>query len=1534
MNLKMLLKSHSTKKAEKIIESSGLFDNKFYLLSYSDLLEGGVKPVNHFLNHGAKEYRNPSVYFDTQFYLNEYEDVSQSNMNPLLHYILYGRNELRAINSTHAEEINDLDKNIEIILNSGLFDVDFYVQNYLEQEVTEKEAIKHYLVEGSIKNYSANKIFDEEYYNRVALSGFPLKTIRESSLLHYIREGEALGLSVSDKFNCKEYLDANSDLKKWDKSLLSHYIRFGMNEGRALTLAKRLVTIEKSAQNEVKLQVNLKLKRKELLKAIEMINESGLFDHEYYRQQVTYDICDGNEIQDYLENGWKSGLKPNHSFSDIEYLKANEDLQEVALIPFLHYVEHGQFEFRSIAFYPYELVEEDKKYHTFKSNKPTNTNLKIFAFYLPQFHPFPENDEWWGKGFTEWSNVTKAQPNFSGHMQPHYPIHLGYYDLRVPEVLKEQAALARNYGVTGFNFYYYWFDGKVLMEKPFEILLENKDIDIEYCITWANENWTRTWDGSENDILIAQNHSEEDSTKFITHLFKYFNDPRYLRVDNKPVLNIYRADIIPDMKDTLLLWRNIAKKHGFDGLYLVCCQTFGGGNPEDYGFDAAMEFPPHNINGRELNSEVTNLNPEFEGKIYNYQEIASNALKSDEPNYKLFRTCMLSWDNTARKQLKSSIFTNFSLEAFKGWLDNNASSVLENNKYQNDEKLVFINAWNEWAEGTHLEPDRLYGYGALEKVYEVMSKHSKPSNLCKNEIDILFISDEVTESLSNLINWFEKHTCLTMAINSNCALKENICSENIFLLSGNDLKNPEQKIKSALYLSKSQTELLDVLIEKNLPTIVEQKAESFISSKLINYFKFASFDAYFSDKFVNGRELLTLLWESTDLSPRVTVILPSYNHEKFLTRRLESILNQTYQNFELLMLDDFSKDDSVSILESYKNERCSSCLFVNNENSGSPFVQWAKGIELARGELIWIAEDDDFCELNFLEKLVPKFDNQHCKLAYSNSFFIDEYENEQASYEAIFNSVSEGKWYRDYTIPAFEEIRNSLCARNTIPNASAVVFRKFNIDEIIDELKSFKFAGDWFFYLNAISGGEISYVSDKLNYHRRHTTSVMSILQKDHYLYFQELQKIHHYIADNWVLDHESISKMKQYIKDEYTYRKPEKSLNAYYSERSSNEIITKRNIAVFISGYYFGGAEIYPINLANAFAKLGHKVFLVDVGSLDCDLRVKNMATSYVELIDFKGTKNSREDLNRFIENNNIDFINSHGWFAADFIQKNVNDKFSKKWFSCLHGHEENIIQGAWGNEYSDYFEGAFKNAVRLSPTFIYTHDKNLEAFKYYKIKKFNSVCLPSLGMPTELPKKALRSQLGIDKDSFVLGMVARGIPEKGWEQSINAVIKLREQLKHKVDLILIGDSEYVQQLKNVYKQKYIHFLGLTEKVLEWNQVFDVSLLPSYYKSESHPLAIMGHLLCRNPVITTSLGNIPEMLSFDGKQAGKLLKVSSEGEPCVDDIVNSVDNYIRNPKSLEEDSRIAAKAFNKFSMMNVARKYISCFEKKNYTSI
>lgn len=341
-------------------------------------------------------------------------------------------------------------------------------------------------------------------------------------------------------------------------------------------------------------------------------------------------------------------------------------------------------------------------------------DVKLIAFYLPQFHPFKENDEWWGKGFTEWTNVTKSAPQFIGHYQPHLPDELGFYDLRVETVQERQVELARHYGIHGFCFHYYNFGGKRLLESPLDTFVENENNHFPFCICWANEPWTRGWDGSEHLILMDQPHSLENDTAVIYDMIDLFKNKNYIKINNKPLLIVYRVGLLPELQKTIENWNLILQNEGFSGVYLVAAQARGFTDPVEINFDAAVEFPPHRMPGStEITNEKTIANPEFAGRIFDYKSFVEREEYLEEATYKVFKTAFPNWDNTARKPNNGLIFHGSTPNLYQLWLENIIRFSSER-KESNEDNFVFINAWNEWAEGAHLEPDRKYGYAYLQ----------------------------------------------------------------------------------------------------------------------------------------------------------------------------------------------------------------------------------------------------------------------------------------------------------------------------------------------------------------------------------------------------------------------------------------------------------------------------------------------------------------------------------------------------------------------------------------------------------------------------------------------------------------------------------------------------------------------------------------------------------------------------------------------------------------------------------------------------
>lgn len=373
-------------------------------------------------------------------------------------------------------------------------------------------------------------------------------------------------------------------------------------------------------------------------------------------------------------------------------------------------------------------------------NYSQGSTPRFIAYYLPQFHPFEVNNHAWGQGFTEWTNTTKATPQYKGHYQPHLPADLGHYDLRVADVMRQQIDIAKSYGVHGFCFHYYWFDGQKVMDLPLNQFLANSDMDQSFCICWANENWTRRWDGMESDVILHQSYSHEKCLEFIHDILPIIQDPRYIRVDGKPLLVIYRPLLIPDLQKVVQSWRDEVVKAGLPGLWLVCAQTFGLVDPRPIGFDAAVEFPPHKINDRieDVPPPQGVWNRHFQGKTWLYADAVGESLTRDAQPYPLYRCAFPSWDNEARRPAAGYSFAQVSPVQFGEWLATCSSYARETRSASDN--FVFVNAWNEWAEGAHLEPDRHFGYAWLE---QVARQAEKP---CLAEVPELTYAVPVTPS--------------------------------------------------------------------------------------------------------------------------------------------------------------------------------------------------------------------------------------------------------------------------------------------------------------------------------------------------------------------------------------------------------------------------------------------------------------------------------------------------------------------------------------------------------------------------------------------------------------------------------------------------------------------------------------------------------------------------------------------------------------------------------------------------------------------
>lgn len=550
--------------------------------------------------------------------------------------------------------------------------------------------------------------FDRAYY----LENNP--DVKESGVnpfKHYMETGWREGRNPGAHFSSSFYLGVYEDVQQAQVNPLDHYVRFGKKEGRK---AFPVVHVDVEEVKQV-------------------------FDAKFYLANNPDVALNGVEpFQHFMTYGWHEGRDPRADFDCAHYRRSHEI--ENGLDPLTHYVAFGRglgletaqsgsrgisngvfddFRFFANPGPDYEELEEIEGLDLAAGADP----VKAFTFYLPQFHAIPENDEWWGKGFTEWRNTARGMPRFKGHYQPRIPEQLGFYDLSDVEIMKKQVAMAKAGGIHGFCFYYYWFDGKRVLDLPLDNYLANSDIDFPFSILWANENWTRRWDGLDADILLEQAYKEEEEDNFMADLARHFKDPRYHCVDGRPMFYLYRPNLIPNAKKTIRRWRKkLAEQHDLNP-FILMVQGFGDHDPNKFGLDGAIEFPPHKIgiNVKEISNKVEIHDPDFSGHIHRYDEIVANSKAEAKPKYNLIRGVTPAWDNEARRQGQgSTVYHGSTPQKFGNWLSHMAEYARTNPFH--GEKMVFINAWNEWAEGAYLEPDIHYGAAYLNAARKALTR--------------------------------------------------------------------------------------------------------------------------------------------------------------------------------------------------------------------------------------------------------------------------------------------------------------------------------------------------------------------------------------------------------------------------------------------------------------------------------------------------------------------------------------------------------------------------------------------------------------------------------------------------------------------------------------------------------------------------------------------------------------------------------------------------------------------------------------------
>jgi lipopolysaccharide biosynthesis protein len=735
--------------------ASPLFDAAYYRERYPDVEAAGIEPLLHFVQSGAREGRQPHPWFDTAFYLERNPRVREIGINPLAHFLQVGA---RARRDPHPD-----------------FDTRWYLETHPQVAESGANPLVHHVLWGAAQGLAPNpRAHEEALRAQAARPARPRRVATERPRSTAV----VLHLYYPDLWDeIRGYLDLLADDfdlfvslcpdtgAGFDARIREDFpdaeIRYFENRGRDIGPFVEFLREGRLARYELVCKIHSKKSPHrgdgdrwrgtllhQLLGAPEIVSEI----RDVFRRDPEVGLLGpANQLDRSLES-WGSNRERMHALAE----RLGLPDEEVAL----EFFAGSMFWFRPAAFarlaelglrledfeeeqgqldgalhhalerfFPLAVQAAGFRSHAFVrpghevryGTEIGRRRVRLLAFYLPQFHPISENDAWWGPGFTEWTNVTRARPLYEGHLQPRLPKDLGFYDLRVPETRQAQADLARRYGIHGFCYYYYWFDGQRLLERPLEEVVRSGQPDFPFCVCWANENWTRRWDGLDDEVLARQVYSLDSARRFIRELIPIFRDPRYIRYNGRPVLLVYRAREIPQLPEVLALWRAEAAAAGME-LHLCGVRFWDVVDVHSLGFDAAVDFPPHHLKVRNITRQLPGLVPEFSGFVYDYREAARKNLETRGHGYEKLahRGVMLAWDNTARRGPAAHIAHGATPEAYQEWLSGILDQEMEHNP--EPESLVFINAWNEWGEGATLEPDQHFGHGFLEATRDAVSE--------------------------------------------------------------------------------------------------------------------------------------------------------------------------------------------------------------------------------------------------------------------------------------------------------------------------------------------------------------------------------------------------------------------------------------------------------------------------------------------------------------------------------------------------------------------------------------------------------------------------------------------------------------------------------------------------------------------------------------------------------------------------------------------------------------------------------------------
>lgn len=655
-------------------------------------------------------------------------------------------------------------------------------------------------------------------------------------------------------------------------------------------------------------------------------------------------------------------------------------------------------------------------------------------------------------------------------------------------------------------------------------------------------------------------------------------------------------------------------------------------------------------------------------------------------------------------------------------------------------------------------------------------------------------------------------------------------------------------------------------------------------------------------------------------TPKISVIVPNYNDAKFLEQRLESIYNQSYKNIEVILLDDDSSDLSLNILRKYQKKYPGiTKLFINEKNSGGPYYQWKKGLELSTGDLIWIAEADDYSELNFLSSLVPAFCDRSVLLAFCPSYFILNDKVIASTSSICSDCIPEKSWNESFKISSNIFVRDFLSRRNVIINVSSCVFRKPDLKTIDpDDWYKLSICGDWIFYLNLILGGYVYFEKSYLNLYRIHKQSTSLNAQKT-FSYYREHFLVMSTILDKYRISYKSFYLFEKVLRDKFKNEQKKGDLDNLIDFANLRNKFNSKKPNILISGYAFcsGGGETFPIYLANGLRRKGYPVTFLNFCQKEENSGIRKKLINNIGIIDY--TSADCNKLCSIIKDLSVDIVHTDHLTCDRFIARTklkFNGNF--KHVITMHGMYELLDV--------DDFNYIYPELHLSCDKWVFTAKKNLANF--IKTNKYSENLF--LNIPNSVffksEEKLDRRNFGIDSKSFLVCLCSRAIESKGWKVAISAVKYLRENCGLFVDLMLIGDGPLYSELKESKTlPSYVHLMGFRSNVVDFYEISDLGLLPSTFPGESYPLVAIACLLTGKPFMCSDIGECKNLIKSNEIYAGDLIPIK-DGKILAEDIVVHLKNLILNKPYYNQLINNAKIVSEKFSFDKFVNSYISTY--------